>query len=306
METKYKISIPEPCQENWDKMTPKDNGRFCMSCTKTVVDFTEMLPEEIQQYFILNKNFCGRFRNAQLESIIIQIPDRVLYSQTQYHKIFLLALFITMGTTLFSCTNKKGEKQKIDKVQITNYDSLKENKKENKIAYDNNPAHPLVPPPPPPSPPASVNKINVVGEAGIVQTSEVYTTGVPIYTPADDQTADYPGGKNKFYAVFKRDFKMPEEASNIKGELAISFMINRLGKIENIKTEKDLGHGLAEEGERILSSLPRCVPALINGKTAASTYTVLLKFDSDFDSQQNETNEFKSQIVSIKLTPEFD
>ena len=52
----YKISIPEPCNEDWNKMTPYENGRFCMNCSKTVIDFTAMLPEEIQHYFIQNQN----------------------------------------------------------------------------------------------------------------------------------------------------------------------------------------------------------------------------------------------------------
>ena len=47
MERKYKLTIPESCTENWDKMTPNENGRFCLSCSKTVVDFTSMLPNEI-------------------------------------------------------------------------------------------------------------------------------------------------------------------------------------------------------------------------------------------------------------------
>ncbi|PWB27767.1 hypothetical protein [Flavobacterium sp. HTF] len=80
MNSKQKITIPEPCHENWDKMTPKENGRFCMSCSKTVIDFTAMLPAEIQQFFIQNQNkkICGRFRKSQLETITIQIPSRVL------------------------------------------------------------------------------------------------------------------------------------------------------------------------------------------------------------------------------------
>jgi hypothetical protein len=36
-------------------MTPKDNGRFCLSCSKTVIDFTAMLPDEVQHFFIQNK-----------------------------------------------------------------------------------------------------------------------------------------------------------------------------------------------------------------------------------------------------------
>lgn len=120
MNNKYKISIPEPCTENWDKMVPNEKGRFCFSCSKTVVDFTEMLPEEIQHFFIQNqsKNICGRIRKSQLDSITIQIPSYVLQSQTHYRKMFLLALFIAMGTTLFSCQDKHGNKQKIDKIEV--------------------------------------------------------------------------------------------------------------------------------------------------------------------------------------------
>jgi hypothetical protein len=102
MTTKHKITIPEPCHEDWNKMTPNDNGRFCGSCSKNIVDFTNMLPDEIQVYFQQHSNVCGRFKNSQLDSLIIQIPNRVLHSQTHYHKMFLLALFIAMGTTLFS------------------------------------------------------------------------------------------------------------------------------------------------------------------------------------------------------------
>jgi hypothetical protein len=124
MNTKHKITIPEPCHEDWNKMTPNDDGRFCGSCSKNVVDFTNMLPDEIQMYFQQHSNVCGRFKNSQLDSLTIQIPNRVLYSQTQYHKMFLLALFIAMGTTLFSCADKNGNKQKIDKVEVVE-DSIK-------------------------------------------------------------------------------------------------------------------------------------------------------------------------------------
>jgi hypothetical protein len=62
-----------------------------MSCAKTVVDFTAMLPEEVH-FFIQNQsqNICGRMKKSQLDSITIQIPV-VLYKQTQYHKMFFVA-----------------------------------------------------------------------------------------------------------------------------------------------------------------------------------------------------------------------
>jgi hypothetical protein len=56
----YRISIPEPCNENWDQMTPKKNGRHCSSCNKVVVDFTNMSEKEIVAFLLKNKSACGR------------------------------------------------------------------------------------------------------------------------------------------------------------------------------------------------------------------------------------------------------
>ncbi|WP_281323195.1 hypothetical protein [Flavobacterium aestivum] len=151
MNTNHKITIPKPCHEDWDKMTPNDNGRFCGSCSKNVVDFTDMLPDEIQAYFQQHNNVCGRFKNSQLDSLTIQIPNQVLYSQTHYHKMFLLALFIAMGTTLFSCADKNGNKQKIDKIEVINEPKAETDKiMVGDVKYDPNDTLHKLPPPPPP------------------------------------------------------------------------------------------------------------------------------------------------------------
>lgn len=107
METKFKITVPKPCHENWNAMTPKETGRFCSACTKTVVDFTKMGTDEIQEYFVQNseQKVCGRFRNEQVNRLTIPIPKSVLEQKMSFHKAFLLTLFIVMGSTLFSCKN---------------------------------------------------------------------------------------------------------------------------------------------------------------------------------------------------------
>ena len=56
MKTNYSLAIPKPCHEDWSKMTPNAKGRFCKSCVKTVVDFTEMDVDEIQDYIHKNKD----------------------------------------------------------------------------------------------------------------------------------------------------------------------------------------------------------------------------------------------------------
>ncbi|MFD0989405.1 hypothetical protein ACFQ1R_04820 [Mariniflexile jejuense] len=120
MKNYYSIAIPKPCHENWNTMMPTEKGKFCNSCSKTVVDFTKMDTHEIQDFIIANKNnrICGHFKQSQLDSINIYIPSQVLVSPKSFHKTFLLALLIAMGTSLFNCTNKSGNKQKIDSIEV--------------------------------------------------------------------------------------------------------------------------------------------------------------------------------------------
>ena len=93
---------------------PTEKGKFCNSCSKTIVNFTKMDTHEIQNFIIANKNnrICGYFKQSQLNSINIYIPSETVVSPKSFHKTFLLALLITMGTSLFNCTNKSGNKQK--------------------------------------------------------------------------------------------------------------------------------------------------------------------------------------------------
>jgi len=77
-----KISIPQPCHENWQQMTPNEQGRFCASCQKTVVDFTDWTDKAIFDFFTLQKGkTCGRFNRTQIDRVI-SIPatkSRAIY-----------------------------------------------------------------------------------------------------------------------------------------------------------------------------------------------------------------------------------
>lgn len=62
------LHIQEPCHENWEAMSPDQQGRFCQSCAKRVIDFSQMSDHQILD--ILSKasgNTCGRFTSGQLE-----------------------------------------------------------------------------------------------------------------------------------------------------------------------------------------------------------------------------------------------
>lgn len=61
------LRIPNPCHENWDKMSATDRGRFCQSCKKEVFDFTSGQPETFQHIWQEQAgDVCGRFRAEDL------------------------------------------------------------------------------------------------------------------------------------------------------------------------------------------------------------------------------------------------
>ena len=120
MKKQFQITIPKPCHENWNTMTPKEKGRFCDSCAKVVVDFTKKSTKEIQDYLVDNyqQKTCGHFYKKQLDSITIEIPQVSFTQQVSFQKLFILALFFVMGTTLFSCKYSDGKTQKIENIVI--------------------------------------------------------------------------------------------------------------------------------------------------------------------------------------------
>lgn len=68
MPKSFSLSIPEPCHEDWSRMTANEKGRHCAACQKTVVDFSRMSDEQLITMFRKTPDqlYCGRFRNDQL------------------------------------------------------------------------------------------------------------------------------------------------------------------------------------------------------------------------------------------------
>ena len=131
-----KISIPKPCNENWNSMSPNKNGRFCNSCNKTVIDFTKMNNPEIQKYFTENsgeERICGHFKLNQIESeeSIKYDKLRSRFNRIKIKPIKKIALFsLSLVFTLTSCMGKAA----VDgEPAVISNDTIKESEINNKV-----------------------------------------------------------------------------------------------------------------------------------------------------------------------------
>ena len=277
---KLNLSIPKPCHENWDKMLPDEKGKFCQSCAKTVFDFTKSSTDEIASIFEKNKaeKICGRFRTAQLENIKIEIPEAILYRQTSFRKAFMLALFVVMGTTLFSCKNFNNDYQTLGEVvvvedtiktKIDTIETIIEIKKDSVIPKKCN----------------TTEKNTAIRPKIIKPTEPPTITGdivmgipaVPDYDVLIKENKEYydlhevskkPVFKNEdqdFSNFILKNLKLPD--SLIDNELVLSkFIVDSLGNIKNITIAKGKNIELNNETIRVLKLSPKWFPGEINGK----------------------------------------
>lgn len=110
-----KISINQPCHENWDKMTPNDKGAFCLACQKTVIDFSSKTIDEIKTFFVLKpktESVCGRFRKKQLHELSF---DEFIteFMSWKFLKRAAVICFLVLGTSLLSSCSKEPEREEL-------------------------------------------------------------------------------------------------------------------------------------------------------------------------------------------------
>lgn len=94
---KFKLQIPEPCHEKWSEMSPREQGAFCKSCAKTVIDFSKMTDRELVDYLSKPKQgkTCGRFTKFQVNRVIQATqPQNPWYLRLKH---FALGVLFSLG-----------------------------------------------------------------------------------------------------------------------------------------------------------------------------------------------------------------
>lgn len=87
-------------------------------------------------------------------------------------------------------------------------------------------------------------------------------------------------GYENLYAYFKENLTYPDELrmDSIEGIVLMSFLVLKDSSISNIEIMQSLGDRFDNEAMRVISSMPKWVPATVNGDPVSSKLSIPLSF----------------------------
>jgi TonB family protein len=95
-----------------------------------------------------------------------------------------------------------------------------------------------------------------------------------------DKQPTFPGGMEQFYRFLARTVKYPKEAQdkNIQGKVFLTFVVEKDGKLTNIKIDRKLGGGTDEEAIRVMKLSPNWIPGILDKKPVRVKYNIPILF----------------------------
>ena len=149
-----------------------------------------------------------------------------------------------------------------------------------------------VKPPPPPPPPPEVIEI-VEDEVEIEKQLEIDDTEtdedeiIEIEEEDDEEffmvvenMPEFPGGDLGLMKFIQKNVKYPAIAKeyNITGKVYVSFIVDKQGKVTNVKIVRGVDKNLDGEALRVVSALPNYKPGKQRGKPVRVMFTIPINF----------------------------
>ena len=100
-----------------------------------------------------------------------------------------------------------------------------------------------------------------------------------IYRSAE-QMPRFPGGEAALMKYIKSHIQYPAEAlkSRIEGSVILQFVVDKTGKIGEVKVVRSVDKDLDKEAVRVIKSMPKFTPGRQNGQAVSVWYTLPVTF----------------------------
>jgi protein TonB len=95
-----------------------------------------------------------------------------------------------------------------------------------------------------------------------------------------ENSAEYPGGLDKFYEYLSKSIHYPAVAreNNLQGKVFLTFVVEKDGSLTDIKVLRGIGSGCDEEAVRVIKASKKWKPGIQNGREVRQQYTVPISF----------------------------
>ena len=98
-----------------------------------------------------------------------------------------------------------------------------------------------------------------------------------------EEMPEYPGGLDSLKSFICRELKYPEQAKKkaISGKVYVSFVIDEVGEVTNVKVMRGVDSLLDKEAVRVVKSLPDFKPGRFRTVPVKCSFTVPINFILD-------------------------
>ena len=95
-----------------------------------------------------------------------------------------------------------------------------------------------------------------------------------------EEMPSFPGGEDKLIKYIRDNIKYPPVAreNGIQGRVYVTFVIDKDGKIKDLKLLRGIGGGCDEEAMRVVKSMPDWKPGRQNGRNVPVQYNLPVNF----------------------------
>lgn len=98
-----------------------------------------------------------------------------------------------------------------------------------------------------------------------------------------DQQPEFPGGYDAMKAFITKNLNYPTRAkkADVKGTVYITFIINKKGRISDVKTLRGIHPDCDKEAERVVNSMPNWTPGKQNDQPVHVRFNLPIRFGKD-------------------------